>query len=190
MRAPLNSIFPQMEAQLFEVIAVDFITKLPKSKHYDSILTITDHNCTKAAILVPCQEAITAKGVAMLFMNYVFWYYRLLRKIISNRDLQFTSKFMKEICWILNIQQNVSTAYHPCTDGQSEHTNQWLETYLQFFVNQQQNDWAVYLPLAEFAHNNWRNATTGESPFQLLIGYHCVLIGTMSQVPYQRLHSI
>ena len=57
-------------------------------------------------------------------------------------------------------------------DGQSERTNQWLETYLRFFVNYQQDNWAVSLPLAEFAHNNWKNASTGESPFYLLTGSH------------------
>src|ERR1700761_8920509 len=169
-RAPLSPIFPQRDARPFEVIAMDFITKLPKSRHYDSILTITDHDCTKASLFIPCQEEITAEGVAHLFLTRVFRHYRLPSKIISNQDPQFTSGFMKELCRILGIQQNVSTAYHPRTDGQSERTNQWLETYLRFFVNYQQDDWAQYLPLAEFAHNNWKNSTTGESPFYLLMG--------------------
>ena len=79
---------------------------------------------------------------------------------------------MKELCRILGIWQNISTTYHPQTDRQSERTNQWVETYLHFFVNYQQDDWAQYLPLAKFAHNNWRNTTTGESPFYLLMGSH------------------
>ena len=79
---------------------------------------------------------------------------------------------MRELCRILGIQQNNSTAYHPRTDRQLEQTNQWLKTYLRFFVKYQQDDWAQYLPLAEFAHNNWKNATTGESPFYLLMGSH------------------
>src|SRR6201996_6693543 len=149
---------------------MDFITKLPKSHHYDSILTITDHDCTKASLFIPCQEEITAEGVAHLFLTRVFRHYGLPSKIISDRDPRFTSGFMKELCRVLGIQQNVSTAYHPRTDGQSERTNQWLETYLRFFVNYQQDDWAQYLPIAEFAHNNWKNSTTGESPFYLLMG--------------------
>ena len=44
--------------------------------------------------------------------------------------------------------------------------------YLRFFVNYQQDNWVAYLPLAEFAHNNWKNASTGRSPFQLLMGSH------------------
>ena len=171
-KAPLTPIFPEPKANPFEVIALDFITKLPKSQKYDSILTITDHDCSKASLFIPCMEEIMAEGVAKLFVQRVFRYYGLPRKIISDRDPRFTSKFARELCRLLGIKQNVSTAYHPRTDRQSERTNQWLETYLQFFVNYQQDNWAVYLPLAEFAHNNWRNGSTGESPFYLLMGSH------------------
>ena len=122
-------IFPEPKANPFEVIALDFITKLPKSRKYDSILTITDHDCSKASLFIPCVEEITAEGVAKLLVQRVFWYYGLPRKIISDRDPQFTSNFARELCCLLGIKQNVSTAYHPRTDRQSERTNQWLETY-------------------------------------------------------------
>jgi Integrase zinc binding domain len=51
---PTHPIMPQEDALLFQTIAIDFIVKLPESEGYDSIMTITDHNCTKAVILVPC----------------------------------------------------------------------------------------------------------------------------------------
>ncbi len=53
-----------------------------------------------------------------------------------------------------------------------ERTNQWLEQYLRFWVNERQDNWHAYLPLAEFAHNNWPNETTGESPFFTLYGFN------------------
>ena len=62
-------------------------------------------------------------------------------------------------------------AYHPQTDGQSEHSNQWLEQYLRFWVDHQQTNWHHYLSLAEFAHNSWKNETTGQTPFEVLMGY-------------------
>ena len=86
--------------------------------------------------------------------------------------ISFASKFTQELCKILGIQQNISTVYHPRTDGQSERTNQWLEQYLHFWVNERQDNWSAYLPLAEFTHNNWPNETTRESPFFLLMGYN------------------
>ncbi len=68
--------------------------------------------------------------------------------------------------------QNISTTYHPRMDGQSEQTNQWLEQYLQFWINEWQDNWYLYLLLAKFAHNNWPNEMTGVSPFFILYGFN------------------
>ena len=171
-KAPLSPIYPLPEAMPFETVALDFITKLPESQGHDSILTITDHDCTKMAVFIPCKEEINAEETAALYAKHVFARYGLPTKLISDRDPRFASKFTRELCKILGVQQNISTAYHPKTDGQSEHTNQWLEQYLRFWVNECQDNWAAYLPLAEFTHNNWPNETTRESPFFLLMGYN------------------
>lgn len=96
-------------------MALDFITKLPLSQGYDSILTITDHSCTKMVQFIPCCETITAKDTAHLFLDSIFRHYGLPHKIISNRDARFTSKFIQELCRVLGIQQNISLAYHPRT---------------------------------------------------------------------------
>ena len=151
---------------------MDFIVKLPTSQGYDSILTITDQGCTKMAIFLPCNETIDAEGVAQLYFNYVFPRFGVPSKVITDRDPRFTSQFMRELCSQLRIEQNVSTAYHPRTDGQSERTNQWLEQYLRFWVNHHQDNWRQLLPMAEYAHNSWRNETTKTSPYQTLMGFN------------------
>jgi hypothetical protein len=184
-KAPLEPIWAKPEAMPFKTVAIDFITKLPVSQGYDSILTVTDHDCSKATIFIPCVEEISGEETAALYAKHVFARYDLPTKIISDRDLQFASKFTQELCKLLGIQQNISTAYHPCTDGQSERSNQWLEQYLQFWVNERQDDWAQYLPLAEFTHNNWPNESTHESLFHILMGYHprADWAGTRSTIP-------
>jgi hypothetical protein len=77
---------PQEDVMPFQMIAIDFIVKLPDSEGYDSIMTITNHDCTKAVILVLCQEKIDAKGVVKLFKDHVFPFVGLPKKIISDRD--------------------------------------------------------------------------------------------------------
>jgi hypothetical protein len=171
-RAQLQPIYPKPEALPFESIALDFITKLPESEGNDSILTITDHDCTKASVFIPCREEITAEETAGLYVKHVFTRYGLPLRIISDRDPRFAAKFTRELCRVLGISQNISTAYHPRTDGQSEATNKWLEQHLRFYVNHYQKDWVYYLPMAEFAHNTWASETTRESPFILLMGYN------------------
>ena len=155
----------------FETVAVDFITKLLQSGKYDTIMTATCHDCSKAAIMIPCQESITAEGVAGLYLKHIYPRFGIPKKVISDRDTRFTSKFAKGLCEALRIHQNISTAYHPRTDGQSERTNQWLEQYLRFYCDERQDDWHKWLPIAEFAHNSWPNATTKKSPFDLIMGY-------------------
>jgi len=93
------------------------------SEGYNSIMTVTDHDSTKAVILVPCQETINVEGVAKLFKNRIFPFVGLPKKIISDRDPRFTSAFFRELCKQLEVSQNLSTTYHPQTDRQSENTN-------------------------------------------------------------------
>jgi len=171
-KAPLSPIFPTHKAMPFETVALDFITKLPVSQGYDSILTVTDHDCTKAAVFIPCKESMTAEETAGLIVQHIFPQFGLPLKFISDRDPKFASRFIWGLCKGTGTTQNISMAYHPRTDGQSERTNQWLEQYLRFWVNERQDNWHAYLPLAEFAHNNWLNETTGESPFFVLYGFN------------------
>ena len=171
-RAALSPIYPKPNAMLFETMAIDFITKLQLSQGYDSILMVTDHDCTKAAIFIPCNEEINAEGMAALYLKQVVTNFGLPSKIISDQDPQFASKFTWELCRLMGIEQNISTAYHPRTNGQSERTNQWVEMFLQFVTNYKQDNWARWLPLAQFVHNNWPSDTTRKSPFFLLMGYN------------------
>ena len=67
-KAPLFPITLLTEALPFQTIAMDFIVKLPESAGFDSILTITDHDCTKMLTTIPCRETIMAEGVAKLFL--------------------------------------------------------------------------------------------------------------------------
>ena len=103
-KAPLNPITPIENALLFQTIAMDFIVKLPPSEGYDSILTITDHDCTKMILAIPCQETINAEGVANLYLRQVFPCFGLPSKVISDRDPQFVSRFMKEICYVRAVR--------------------------------------------------------------------------------------
>jgi hypothetical protein len=107
----------------FQMIAVDFITKLPLFYGNDTILTITDHDVAKASIFLPCKETIDTVGVAELYTMHIFPHYGIPLKVISDRNPHFNSAFTTDLCKLLGIHQNISTTYHPQTDGQSERTN-------------------------------------------------------------------
>jgi len=136
------------------MVAMDFITKLPSSNDYDTILTITNHDVSKACILVPCKETIDSVGVAALYATHVFPHYGIPLKVISDRDPCLDSTFTMHLCHLLGIKQNISTAYHPQTDGQSKRMNQSLDTYLRLYCDSQQHEWSKLLPLAQYVRNS------------------------------------
>jgi len=74
------------------------------------------------------------------------------------------------MCKVLGIQQNLSTAFHPCTDGQTERMNAWIEQYLQPWTSGKPSAWSQLLPVAKFAHNSWKHDVARRSPHELLIG--------------------
>jgi hypothetical protein len=116
-KPPLYPITPFPDTLPFQTIALDFITKLLVSKGNNTILTITDHDCSKVSLFIPCKETINSEGVTQLFVQHVVPHYGTPRKIISDHDTWFTSNFTTELCKILGIKQNISTAYHPQTNS-------------------------------------------------------------------------
>jgi len=86
-KAPLNPITVTPNTVPFNIININFITKLPPLKGFDSIMTIVDHDCTKATIFIPCKEQMDALGTAKLYTKHVFLHYGLPKQIISDWDV-------------------------------------------------------------------------------------------------------
>lgn len=168
---PLNPIIADKDTYPFATVNIDFITDLPESDGYDSICVVVDHDCTKAIVLTPCVKTITALDTAQLYIDNVYRRFGLPRKIISDRGPQFASIVFKQLCRLLHINQAMSTAYHPQTDGQAERTNQEIEAYFRIYAVNHPNLWSKYIPLMEYTHNNRKHSVTDQTPFRLLMGY-------------------
>eukprot|EP00253_Pinus_taeda_P016981 PITA_16981 len=151
----------------WEIISMDFITGLPKTKkNNDSIMVVVD-KLRKAAHFIPVQSTYKATQIAHVFMQNVFRLHGLPKTIISDRDVKFTSAFWRTLFADLGTQLNFSTAYHPQTDGQKERVNQVVEDMLRAYVMQQPTLWEEYLHLVEFAYNNGYHTSTQMSPFEV-----------------------
>jgi transposase InsO family protein len=156
---------------MWETITMDFITDLPKSHGYDSILTVVDRH-SKGIVLSPCNKTITAEETSQLLLDNVWKRFGFPKVIISDRGPQFTAQVTQELWRKLGIKQKMSTAFHPQTDGESERVNQEIEQYLRICGNFQQDDWAQLLPIIEFAHNARTHRSTHKSPFEVWYGFH------------------
>jgi transposase InsO family protein len=161
----------------WEVVAMDFIVKLPPSKEpmtsttYDSIWVVVD-KLTKYAYFIPYREASTAEEMAYAFLRVVASQHGLPKELITDRDKLFTSKFWTTLMKHLDVKLKLSTAFHPQTDGQTERTNQTLEQYLRCYVNHQQDDWVKWLPIAQWAYNSATIEGTSTTPFENNYGYN------------------
>eukprot|EP00253_Pinus_taeda_P027064 PITA_27064 len=157
----------------WEVITIDFITGLPKSKKgNDSIMVVVD-KLSKSAHFIPVQSTYRAAQIENIFMHNIFRLHGLPKTIISDRDVKFTSAFWKTLFEGLGTQLNFITAYHPQTDGQTERVHQVVEDMLRAYVMQQPNRWEEYIHLVEFAYNNGYHASLQMSPFEVLYGRKC-----------------
>jgi hypothetical protein len=152
-------------------ISMDLIEFLPKSYGFNSILVIVDR-LTKMAIFLPTTTDLTAEALADLYVTHVFAKHGLPLNIISDRGSEFTSRFWRAFTDILGIKLQLSTAFDPETDGQTEQVNQVLEQYLRLYSDYQQTEWVKHLPLAEFAYNNSPHSSTTVSPFFANKGYN------------------
>jgi hypothetical protein len=92
---------------------MDLVTGLPPIKDKNAILTIMDQGCSHVAIFLPCSMNIMGPGIAQLYHDHVFRWFRLPTKIISDHDLRFTSHFSKAFMKQLGVEQNISMAFHP-----------------------------------------------------------------------------
>ena len=154
-------------------IAMDFVTKLPKTpKGYDSIWVITDR-LTKSAHFFPIKEMYPMEKLARLYIAEIVTRHGVPLSIVSDRDSRFTSNFWKSLQNELGTQLKMSTAYHPQTDGQSERTIQTLEDMLRACVIDFKGSWEAHLPLIELSYNNSYHASIQAAPYEALYGHKC-----------------
>ena len=165
----------------WEVISMDFITGLPKSKNQnDSIFVVIDKLSKEAHFIhvkstykavnivdiflkdifrlhgIPKAIILTYKAVNIvdIFLKEIFRLHGIPKEIISDWDVKFTWNLWRYLFSRLEVQLRFSTAYNPQMDGKIERLNQIIEDMLQMYVMNSPTKWDDYLHLTYFAYNN------------------------------------
>jgi hypothetical protein len=154
----------------FEYMSVDLMVELPFSKGYNAIVIFVDM-LTKMAHFVPTVTTVDASQLANIYMSNIYKLHGISRVIISDRDPKFTSSIWQNLFKQLGTKLNISTSYHPQTDGQSERVIQVLEQMLRPYINQYHDNWTDFLDICEFEYNSHTSKSTGFSPFQIMYGF-------------------
>ncbi|GJT10451.1 putative reverse transcriptase domain-containing protein [Tanacetum coccineum] len=124
---------------------------------------------TKYAYFQPMREDYKMDRLARLYLNEIAARHGVPISIISDRDSRFTSRFWQSTKEALGTRLDMSTAYHPQTDGQSEHTIQTLEDMLRACVLDFGGSWDVHLLLVEFSYNNSYHSSVESALFRLVM---------------------
>ncbi|GJV12031.1 putative reverse transcriptase domain-containing protein [Tanacetum coccineum] len=164
---------PEIPEWKWDKITMDLITKLPRSRSgHDAIWVIVDR-LTKSAYFLAIREDFNTEKLARLYIDVIVARHGVPVSIILDRDGRFTSHFWQTVQKALGTRLDLSTAYHPQTDGQSERTIQTLEDMLRACVIDFGGSWDVHLPLAEFSYNNSYHSSIRCAPFEALYGRKC-----------------
>ncbi|GJX81290.1 putative reverse transcriptase domain-containing protein [Tanacetum coccineum] len=161
---------PEIPEWKWEKITMDFVTKLPKTTNgYDTIWVIIDR-LTKSAHFLLMRENDHMEKLMKLYMKEVVTRHGVPISIISDCDGRFTSLFWKALNKALGTRLDMSTTYHPETNGQSERTIQTLEDMLRSCVLDFGKNWDRHLPLVEFSYNNSYHTNIKAAPFEAQYG--------------------
>ena len=154
----------------WENMSMDFIMELPKTAAgFNAILTCVD--ClTKMVRLIPTTTDVDAVGTAKLVYSNVWSLFGAPKRIVSDRDPRFTSDFWRTLLQLIGTKLNMSTSFHPQTDGQTERVHRVIEEVLRQSINPEQSNWDDLLPVVEFAVNSAVHKSTGFSPFYVNYG--------------------
>ena len=189
-QSPSNPAYQAIEGakttRPFAHCSMVLITDLPLVEGYDSILVVVDQGLLKGVILCPCAKTLTwEEGTAILPWDNLFKRFGLPDKMISNRGPRFAAHTFQELLKLLNICSNLTTTYHPQSDGATEQVNQEIEAYLAIYCMSRPEDWLHSLSTLEFTHNNRRHAEWVYTPFKIIQGNNPISVPvTFSHTKY------
>ncbi|WVZ01635.1 hypothetical protein V8G54_027704 [Vigna mungo] len=155
--------------QVWEDIAMDFITHLPTVNGYSTIMVVVDR-LSKFAYFIPLRSEFSSKSVVDAFIAQVVKIHGIPKSIVSDRDRVFISSFWQQLFKSQGTTLAMGSAYHPQSDGQTENLNKTLEMYLRCCVYENPKSWINMLPWAQYWYNTSFHHSLGMTPFQALFG--------------------
>ncbi|GJX72394.1 putative reverse transcriptase domain-containing protein [Tanacetum coccineum] len=164
---------PEIPEWKWEGTAMDLVMKLPRTSSGHNTIWVIMDRLTKSAHFLHVREDYKMDRLARLYLNEIVARHGVPISIISDCDSRFTSRFWQSMQEALGTWLDMTTAFHPQTDGQSERTIQTLEDMLRAYILDFGGSWYVHLSLVEFSYNNSYHSSVRCMPFEALYGRKC-----------------
>ncbi|GJZ02062.1 putative reverse transcriptase domain-containing protein [Tanacetum coccineum] len=166
--------WPNMKANIATYVSKCLTCAKVKAEHQrpTGFLVIVGR-LTKSAIFVPMRETDLIEKLTRIYLKEVVTRHGIPVSIICDRGPRFASIFWRSLQKALGTNLDMSTVYHPQTDGQSERTIQTLKDMLRACVIDFRTGWVNHLPLVEFSYNNSYQASIKAAPYEALYGRKC-----------------
>jgi transposase InsO family protein len=150
-------------------ISMDFIEGFHKINGKSVILTVVDR-FSKAAHFITLGHPYTATAVAHAFFTEIVRLHGIPSSIVSDRDPTFTSNFWQELFKLSGVRLQMSSAFHPQSDEQTEVVNKIITMYLRCLTGDRPRQWLQWLPWAEFCYNSTHQSSLRTSSFRVVFG--------------------
>jgi hypothetical protein len=157
-------------------IALDFVEALPRVRGKSVILTVVDR-FSKYCHFIPLAHPYSAGSVAQAFFADIVRLHGVPQSIVSDRDPVFTSTFWAELMRLMGTKLQLTSAFHPQSDGQSESANRVVVMYLRCLTGDRPRQWLRWLPWAEYLFNTAYQNSLRDTPFRVVYGGHAVPCG-------------
>ncbi|GJT94371.1 putative reverse transcriptase domain-containing protein [Tanacetum coccineum] len=164
---------PKIPEWKWDKITIDLITKFPRSRSGHDVIWVIVDRLTKSAHFLEIHEDFSTEKLVRLYIDVIVARHGVPVSIILDQYGRFTSHFWQTVHKVLGTRLDLSTVYHPQTDGQSERTIQTLEDMLRACVIDFGGSWDVHLPLAKFSYNNNYHSSIRCALFEALYGRKC-----------------
>ena len=151
----------------WQMLAVDVLQVSVSSRGNRYLLVLQDY-FTKWAEVIPMPNQ-TAECIAGILID-LFSRFGIPGILRSDQSANFESTMIRRVCAAFGVLKSRTTAYHPQGDGMVEHFNRTLLQFLRCYTEQNDVDWEGNLPLVLYAYRTASNASTGFSPFVLMMG--------------------
>jgi hypothetical protein len=150
-------------------VALDFVEALPRVRGKSVILTVVDR-FSKYCHFIPLAHPYFAESVAQAFFADIVRLHGVPQSLVSDRDTVFTSTFWQELMRLMGTKLQMTTAFHPQSDGQSESANRVIIMYLRCLTGDRPREWLRWLPWAEFLFNTAYQSSLRDTPFRVVYG--------------------